>query len=253
MSIRIKTQKQIEGIKKASDIIAGCFELAETSIKPGMSTRDIEKIMADFINAQGGKSASKGYYGFPGELCISVNEELIHGIPKSAKILKDGDIVSLDIMVWYNDCVSDAARTFAVGTVKPEVERLMNVTRESFFEGIKFARSGCHVNDIGSAIQKYVEANGFSVVRDYVGHGVGVEVHEEPEIPNYNVGSKGPRLAPGMVLAIEPMVSAGDYKVRVLKDDWTVVMLDKSMCSHYENTVLITDGDPQVLTLKEDK
>lgn len=253
MSIRIKTEKQIEGIRRASDIISNCFDYAETIIKEGISTKELDELIAEYIKSCGGRSASKGYYGFPGELCISVNEELIHGIPKSTKILKNGDIVSLDIMVWYDKYVGDAARTFAVGPIKPEVERLINVTRESFFEGVKFAKSGCHVNDISTAIQKYVEANGFSVIREYIGHGVGLEVHEEPEVPNYNVGQKGPRLAPGMVIAIEPMVSMGDYKVKVLKDDWTVVMKDQSMCSHYENTVLITEGDPEILTLKEDK
>jgi len=253
MAVRIKSDLQITKIRKASEIIADCFEIILPYIKPGNSTKDLERVIEDYIIKSGGIPASKGYCGFPGALCISVNEELIHGIPSSKKILKDGDIVSLDIMVWYDRCVSDATRTYCVGNVKSDTKHLLEITKQSFFEGIKFARKGNHINDISKAIQKYVESNGYSIIKDYIGHGVGIDIHEEPEIPNYDVGYKGVRLEPGMVLAIEPMVSSKSSKVKVLKDKWTVVTVDKSMCSHYENTVLITDGDPEVLTLRGDK
>lgn len=252
MAIRIKNSIQIEKIKKAGTIIAECFEIIKPYIKDGVTTKNLEKVIADYIKKCGGTSASKGYGGFPGELCISVNEELIHGIPKSKKVLHDGDIVSLDIMVWYENCVADAARTYTVGTVDEETKRLLEVTKNAFFEGIRYAKPGHHLNEIGTAIQKYVEDNGCSVVRDFVGHGVGIDVHEEPEICNYDTKRRGPILAPGMVLAIEPMVSLGDYEVEILDDDWTVVMEDGSNCAHYENTVLITENEPLILTLKEE-
>lgn len=253
MAIRIKNKSQIESIGKAGDIVADCFEIIKPYIKDGVTTKDLEKVIADYIKSRGGRSASKGYGGFPGELCISVNDTIIHGIPSSKIVLHNGDIVSLDIMVWYENCVADACRTYEVGEVDPEVHRLVEVTRESFFEGLKFARAGHHLNEIGCAIQKHVEENGFNVIRDFVGHGVGIEVHEEPEICNYDTGSRGPLLRPGMVIAVEPMVSAGDWEIDILDDDWTVVMADGSMSAHYENTILITEGDPVLLTYKEEK
>ncbi|MCQ2749386.1 MAG: type I methionyl aminopeptidase [Clostridia bacterium] len=253
MAIRIKNKSQIDRIKKAGEIVAGCFEIIKPYIKDGVTTKDLERVIADYIKKCGGTSATKGYGGFPGELCISVNDTIIHGIPSNKIVIHDGDIVSLDIMVWYESCVADACRTYEVGEVDAETHRLVEVTKQSFFEGIKYARSGHHLNEIGTAIQKYVEENGFNVIRDFVGHGVGIEVHEEPEICNYDIGRRGPKLEPGMVLAIEPMVSAGDWEVDILDDEWTVVMQDGSMSAHYENTVLITDGDPILLTIKEDE
>ena len=219
MAIRIKNQSQIDRIKKAGDIVAKCFEIVKANLHDDMTTLELDKLIGDTIRKNGGTSATKGYGGFPGEACISVNEELIHGIPNRDKVIHNGDIVSCDIMAWYDGCVADACRTFACGDVDPETKRLMDVTKQSFFEAMKVARAGHHLNEIGQAIEKYCEDNGCSVVRDFVGHGVGLKVHEEPEVPNYDTGKRGPVLQKGMVIAVEPMVSLGDYEVDVLDDD----------------------------------
>lgn len=252
-SIIIKTPFEIDIMRKAGRITAGARSIARQALHAGVSTKEIDREVNRFIIKSGAIPTFKGYGGFPASTCISVNEEVIHGIP-GKKIIHEGDIVSLDVGATWRGYVGDCAATFACGEISAEAQKLIDVTRQSFFEGMKFARSGYRIDDIGSAIQEYVESNGFSVVRDYVGHGVGREMHEAPEVPNYSIKGKraNPRLLPGMTIAVEPMVCAGDYKVRVLDNDWTVVTVDGSLAAHYENTILITDGEPEILTMAED-
>ena len=221
----------------------------EDFIKPGISTMDIDKFVEDTIRAHGMIPAFKGYGGFPGSACVSVNEEVVHGIPSKKRILKEGDIVSVDIGCIYKGYNSDAARTYGVGKISEEAQRLIDAARESFFEGLKFCKVGYRLSDVSHAIQKRVEEDGFGVIRDFVGHGIGRELHEDPQIPNYGKPGRGPRLAKGMVLAIEPMISEGTYEVEVLLDNWTAVTADGKLAAHYENTVVITDGEPELLTL----
>ncbi len=221
----------------------------ETFIKPGISTMDIDKFVEDTIRAHGMIPAFKGYGGFPGSACVSVNEEVVHGIPSKKRILREGDIVSVDIGCIYKGYNSDAARTYGVGKISDEAQRLIDAARESFFEGLKFCKVGYRLSDVSHAIQKRVEEDGFGVIRDFVGHGIGRELHEDPQIPNYGKPGRGPRLAKGMVLAIEPMISEGTYEVEVLLDNWTAVTADGKLAAHYENTVVITDGEPELLTL----
>ena len=249
MAITIKTQEQIEKMRRAGKILAELDKILEAEVKPGVSTKHLDKIAEDYIRSLGAVPSFKGYGGFPGSICASINEEVIHGIP-GIKTLKDGDIISIDMGAYIDGFHGDCARTYVVGNISPEAKKLIDVTRQSFFEGIKFAKAGCHLNEIGAAIQKYVEDNGFSVVRDYVGHGIGKNLHEDPAVYNYKTTGRGPKLAKGMVLAIEPMVNMGTYKVDVLDDGWTVVTRDGLWAAHYENTVLITDGEPELLTLK---
>ena len=248
MAITIKTQEQIEKMRKAGKILANLDKILAKEIKPGVSTKHLDKIAEDYIRSCGAVPSFKGYAGFPASICASINEEVIHGIPGS-RILKEGDIISIDMGSYIDGFHGDCARTYPVGKISPEAQKLIDVTKQSFFEGIKFAKAGCHLNEIGAAIQKYVEDNGFSVVRDYVGHGIGKNRHEDPAVYNYKTTGRGPKLAKGMVLAIEPMVNMGTYKVDVLDDDWTVVTRDGLWAAHYENTVLITDGEPELLTL----
>lgn len=248
MAITIKTQEQIEKMRKAGKILADLDKILAKEVKPGVSTKHLDKIAEDYIRSCGAVPSFKGYGGFPGSICASVNEEVIHGIPGS-RILKEGDIISIDMGSYIDGFHGDCARTYPVGKISPEAQKLIDVTKQSFFEGIKFAKAGCHLNEIGAAIQKYVEDNGFSVVRDYVGHGIGKNLHEDPAVYNYKTTGRGPKLAKGMVLAIEPMVNMGTYKINVLDDDWTVVTKDGLWAAHYENTVLITDGEPELLTL----
>ncbi len=248
MAITIKTQEQIEKMRKAGKILANLDKILVKEIKPGVSTKHLDKIAEDYIRSCGAVPSFKGYAGFPASICASINEEVIHGIPGS-RILKEGDIISIDMGSYIDGFHGDCARTYPVGKISPEAQKLIDVTKQSFFEGIKFAKAGCHLNEIGAAIQKYVEDNGFSVVRDYVGHGIGKNLHEDPAVYNYKTTGRGPKLAKGMVLAIEPMVNMGTYKVDVLDDDWTVVTRDGLWAAHYENTVLITDGEPELLTL----
>lgn len=248
MAITIKNEKQIEYMRVAGRITGEVLNLLETKVCAGISTLELDRIAEDYIRKQGAVPSFKGYGGFPATICASINEEIIHGIP-SKRTLKDGDIISIDVGAYINGFHGDAARTFPVGEISDEAKKIIDVTKQSFFEGIKFAKSGNHLHQISGAVQEYVEANGFSVVRDYVGHGVGSEMHEAPQIPNYKVNSRGPRLCKGMTLAIEPMVNAGDYRVKVLADKWTVVTKDKRLSAHYENTILITDGEPEILTL----
>ncbi len=248
--IPIKNEREISMMRRACRITAAARALAGEMVRPGVTTKEIDKAVHDFIVSQGATPSFLNYYGYPASACISVNQTVIHGIPDS-RVLKDGDIVSIDVGAFWGGFHGDCAATFACGEISPEAQKLIDVTKQSFFEGIKFARQGCRVSDIGSAIQTYVESNGFSVVRDFIGHGVGAELHESPEVPNFGRPGRGPRLIKGMTLAVEPMVNMGAYGVRVLSDGWTTVTADGSMSAHYENTVLITDGEPEILTVTE--
>ncbi len=220
-------------------------------VAPGVTSREIDREVHKFITKSGAQPTFLGYGGFPASACVSVNDEVIHGIP-GPKVVREGDIVSLDVGATINGYTGDCAGTFPCGEVSAEAKRLIAVTRQSFFEGLKFARQGYRVSDIGHAIQEYVEKHGYSVVRAYVGHGVGADLHEEPEVPNYGAPGHGPRLIKGMTLAIEPMVNVGGYDIRMLDNEWTVVTKDGSLSAHYENTVLITDGEPEILTMAAD-
>ena len=249
--ISLKSPREIEAMRKAGRIPAQARALAASMIRPGITTREIDEAVCRFIKSQGAKPSFLGYGGFPGSACISVNEEVIHGIPGSRK-LQEGDIVSVDVGAFIGGFHGDCAGTYPCGQVSDEALRLIRVTEQSFWEGMKFARQGYRVSDIGHAVQEYVEANGFSVVRDYVGHGVGAKLHEPPEVRNFGPAGHGPRLVPGMTIAVEPMVNVGDWQVKTLADGWTVVSRDGSLTAHYENSLLITDGDPEILTVTED-
>ncbi|MBP3313693.1 MAG: type I methionyl aminopeptidase [Oscillospiraceae bacterium] len=248
--IPIKNEQELRCMRKACRITAAARALAGEMVRPGVSTLEIDKAVHDYIVAQGATPSFLGYGGFPASSCISVNEVVIHGIPDH-RVLKEGDIVSVDVGAYYEGFHGDCAETFACGEISPFAQKLIDVTRQSFYEGIQFARQGNRVSDIGHAIQAYVESNGFSVVRSFVGHGVGANLHEEPEVPNFGAPGRGPRLFKGMTLAVEPMVCAGHYAVNVLKDRWTVVTADGSLAAHYENTFLITDGEPEILTVTD--
>ena len=248
--IVIKNGQELEAMRQACKITAAARALAGEMVRPGVSTKAIDKAVHDYIVSQGAKPSFLGYHGYPASACISVNETVVHGIP-DGYVLKDGDIVTVDVGAYYKGFHGDCAATFPCGTVSAQAQKLINVTKESFFEGIRFAKSGHRVSDISHAIQTYVESNGFSVVRAFVGHGVGAQLHEEPEVPNYGSPGRGPRLLPGMTLAIEPMVTVGTYDVRILKDGWTTVTADGKLSAQYENTVLITDGEPEILTVAE--
>lgn len=234
-------------MRLAGQITAAARELAGKMVRPGVTTLEIDTAVRKFIESRGATPSFLGYGGFPGSACISVNDEVIHGIPGNL-VLKEGDIVSVDVGACIGGFHGDCAATFPCGTISPEAARLIAVTEQSFWEGMKFARFGYRVGDISAAIQKYVEDNGFSIVRDYVGHGVGANLHESPEVPNYGKPGHGPRLAPGMTLAVEPMVNQGGWKVKVMKDGWTVRTADGSLAAHYENSFLITKGEPEILT-----
>ena len=248
--IPIKNEREISMMRRACKITAAARALAGDMVRPGVTTKEIDKAVHDFIVSHGATPSFLNYSGYPASSCISVNQTVIHGIPDE-RVLKEGDIVSIDVGAYIGGFHGDCAATFACGEISPEAQKLIDVTKRSFFEGIKFARQGCRVSDIGSAVQTYVEANGFSVVRDFIGHGVGANLHESPEVPNYGRPGRGPRLIKGMTLAIEPMVNAGAYGVRILPDGWTTVTADGSLSAHYENTVLITDGEPEILTVPE--
>ncbi|CRZ35235.1 methionine aminopeptidase type I [Herbinix hemicellulosilytica] len=249
MPISIKTEKEIELMQESGRILALVLKELENYIKPGISTLEIDKKCYELIKGYGCRPSFLNYNGFPASLCVSVNNEVVHGIPDKEHILKEGDIVSLDCGVIYEGYHSDAARTVPVGEISEEAKKLIEVTEQSFFEGIKHAKAGKHLHEISEAIQAYVESFGFSVVRDLVGHGIGRNLHEEPQVPNFKQRSRGPKLAPGMTLAIEPMVNAGRYHVYWADNNWTVLTRDGSLSAHYENTVLITDGEPKILTL----
>lgn len=247
--VSIKSEREIKLMREAGRILAQVHEELGKAIQPGMSTLDIDRLGERMIRSFGCIPSFKNYNGYPASICVSVNDEVVHGIPNKHRILQEGDIVSLDAGVIWNGYHSDAARTHKVGEVSPKAEKLIQVTRQSFFEGIKFAKAGNHLNDISSAIQKYAESFGYGVVRDLVGHGIGTNLHEDPEVPNFSQTRKGILLKPGMTLAVEPMITAGRYDVVWLDDDWTVVTDDGSLAAHYENTILITDGEPEILSL----
>ncbi len=245
--VYIKSPLEVEKMRKSGEILRKTFEVLEQNIGIGVTTKELDTIAKDFILSQGAKPSFLNYHGFPASICASVNNVVIHGFPNNEK-LKDGDIVSLDIGAVLDGYHSDACRTYAVGNISDEAKRLMDVTKQSFYEGIKYARHGERLFTISAAIQDYVEKNGFSIVRNYCGHGIGENLHEDPEVPNYGKAGTGIRLVKGMVLAIEPMVNQGGYATNVLKDGWTVVTKDGSLAAHYENTVLITEGEPELLT-----
>lgn len=247
--IILKSQDEIEIMEEAAAVTRRILlELPEV-VRAGISTKDIDSFVEEEIRKSGQQPAFKGYEGFPACACISVNSEVVHGIPSKKRILREGDIVSVDLGTICKGYYSDAARTYRVGKVSEEADRLVRVTEECFFEGLKFCRPGYRLSDVSHAIQVHAESAGFSVVRDYVGHGIGRHMHEDPQVPNYGRPGRGPRLVPGMVLAVEPMISAGDYEVEVLSNDWTARTVDDSLAAHYENTVVITESEPRLLTL----
>lgn len=249
MSVTIKSAREIELMRESCRLLEIVHNELADIIKPGISTLDIDRYGEKRIRSLGGIPNFKNYNGYPASICVSVNDEVVHGIPNKHRILQEGDIVSLDAGLIYKGYHSDAARTYGVGQVSPEAQKLMDVTKQSFFEGIKFAKAGNHLHDISNAIGNYAQSFGYGVVRDLVGHGIGTSFHEDPQIPNFPQRSKGIRLQPGMTLAIEPMITMGRPEVCWLDDDWTVVTEDESLAAHYENTVLITDGEPEILTL----
>ena len=249
--ISLKSPREIECMRRAGRLTAQARALAGSLVRPGVTTHEIDTAVRKFIESHGAKPSFLGYGGFKGSACISINEEVIHGIPGPRK-LKEGDIVSVDVGAYLDGFHGDCAATFPCGEVSPEAMELIRVTEQSFWEGIKLARAGNRVFDISHAVQQYVESHGCSVVRDFVGHGVGAKLHEAPEVPNFGPAGHGPRLQPGMTIAVEPMVCAGDWRVKVLKDGWTTVSADGSLTAHYENTILITDSEPEVLTWAED-
>jgi len=251
MAIVIKSDRQIDLMRGAGKIAAGARTLARQMINPGTTTEEINKEVFSFIKKSGAVPTFLGYGKYPASVCTSINDQVIHGIPGKRR-LENGDIVSIDVGATWNGFVGDCAITVPCGNVSEDAKRLIEVTRQSFFEGMKYARQGYRVSDISSAIQEHVQAHGFSVVRDYVGHGVGAVMHEEPEIPNFGTPGHGPRLVKGMTLAVEPMVNLGAAAIKVLSDGWTVVTVDGSLSAHYENSVLITDGEPEILTMADD-
>jgi methionyl aminopeptidase len=252
-TIYIKSKSEIEIMRQAARIAAGARSMGRQAVRDGLTTRQIDKAVHEYIVKNGAKPSCLGYAGFPAATCVSVNEQVIHGIP-GRRVVHNGDIVSIDLCATYKGFVGDCAGTYPCGEVSNEARKLIEVTRQAFFEGIRFAKVGYRIADIGAAVQDYVEANGFSVVRDYVGHGIGRGMHEAPEVPNYRPerARPNPRLVKGMTICVEPMVCAGDWHVNVLDDDWTVVTVDKSLAAHYENTILITDGEPEILTMADD-
>ena len=248
MAVTIKSPREIELMREAGRILAKTHEELAKNLRPGMSTWDIDHMGEEIIRSYGCIPSFKNYNGYPASICVSVNDEVVHGIPHKEHFLDEGDIVSLDAGVIYKGYHSDAARTYGIGEIDDDAKKLIEVTRQSFFEGIKFAKAGNHLNDISAAIQKYAESFGFGVVRDLVGHGIGTSLHEDPQIPNFAQKRRGIRLVPGMTLAIEPMITMGRPEVCWLDDDWTVVTEDESLAAHYENTILITEGEPEILT-----
>lgn len=249
MSVTIKTAREIELMREAGRLLEKVHDELGAFIKPGISTLDIDRLGEKLIRSLGCTPNFLNYNGYPASICVSVNDEVVHGIPHKEHFLDEGDIVSLDAGVIYKGYHSDAARTYGIGEIDDDAKKLIEVTRQSFFEGIKFAKAGNHLNDISAAIQKYAESFGFGVVRDLVGHGIGSHLHEDPEIPNFARKRKGILLQPGMTLAIEPMITEGSYEVVWLDDDWTVMTEDGGWAAHYENTILITENEPEILSL----
>lgn len=249
MAVSIKSEREIQLMRESCKILAKVHEELGKAIKPGISTKEIDILAEKLIRSYDCIPNFLNYNGYPASVCVSVNEEVVHGIPTKQRILKEGDIVSLDCGCIYKGYHSDAARTYAVGAVSKEVQQLMDVTKQSFFEGIKMAKAGNHLYDISNAIDDYVSQFGYGIVKDLVGHGIGTSLHEDPQIPNFRQKRKGLLLQPGMTLAIEPMINMGTWEVEFLDDDWTVVTRDGLPSAHYENTILITDGEPEILTI----
>ena len=254
--VTIKSKREIELMKEAGRVTALTHKAIEEAIKPGMTTADLDRIAEETMKKYGAISAEKGYNPgikgvppYPAATCISINDEVIHGIPSKKRIIKDGDIVSVDLVALKDGYNGDAARTLMVGNVSKETKRLVEVTKQAFFEGIKYAKKGNRIGDISHAIGEYVKSQGYSVVREFEGHGIGKDMHEEPEIPNYGKAGRGIRLEPGMTLAIEPMVIAGNPNILELDDGWTIITEDGSLSAHYENTILITENEPEILTI----
>ncbi len=247
--IVLKTGRELSIMKEACRISAGALKLIGTAIEPGVTTAELDRLAEDYILSQGAVPNFKNYHGYPATACISINNEVIHGIPTAKRKICAGDIVSVDLGALFEGYHGDNAATFACGDISPEAQRLIDTTRESLYEGIKMARAGGRIGDISFAIQSYVEARGYSVVRDFVGHGVGTSLHEAPEVPNFGTAGRGVRLLPGMTLAIEPMVNMGKHDVKVLPDGWTVLTKDGSLSAHFEHTVAITTEGPQIMTM----
>ena len=256
MMITVKSSKEIELMRQTCRIAAGARSVGRQAIRDGLTTKEIDRAVLEFIVKSGAEPSCLGFEGFPAATCISVNDEVIHGIP-GKRIVHNGDIVSVDLCTTYKGFIGDCAGTYACGEVNPQAQKLIDTARKAFFEGLKYAKAGNRIHDISGAVQDCVESNGFSVVRAFVGHGIGREMHEAPEVPNYRPdrgsgGRSNPRLVKGMTICIEPMICAGDWEVRILSDGWTVVTVDNSLAAHYENTILITDGEPEILTVADD-
>lgn len=249
MAVTIKSDREIQLMRDAGQILAEVHLKLEEMIKPGITTWDIDKYGEELIRKAGCIPSFLDYDGYPASICTSVNEQVVHGIPSKKRILHEGDIISLDAGVIYKGYQSDAARTHGVGKISKEAEQLIEVTRQSFFEGIKYATVGHRLNEIGAAVEDYILKFGYSSVRDLCGHGIGTQLHEDPQIPNFKQTVRGIRLQPGMTLAIEPMINIGGYEVKFLDDNWTCVTADHSLSAHYENTILITEGEPEILSL----
>ena len=245
--VTIKSLNEIMLMKDAGKILAETLELLRENIKAGISTKQLDKIAHEYIRKQNAVPSFLNYNGYPASVCVSLNNEIVHGIP-GKRILRDGDIVSIDVGVCYKGYHADAARTYGVGEISPEAARLVEVTKQSFYEGIKHAKEGNRLGDISNAIQMFVEENGYSVVRDLVGHGIGANLHEAPDVPNFGTAGRGIRLQKGMTLAIEPMVNIGGHETRTLKDGWTCVTKDNTLSAHYENTIIITDDECEIIT-----
>ena len=246
--ITIKSAREVELMRRAGKITAAARALAGEMVKPGVTTQEIDRAVCRFIRSQGAEPSFLNYNGYPASVCISVNDEVIHGIP-GKRVLREGDIVSVDVGPYIGGYHGDCAATYACGKISEEAQRLIDVTRQSFFEGIKYAREGGRLSDVSHAIEEYVEGNGFSVVREYVGHGIGRNMHESPEVPNFGIAGHGPKLLRGMTLAVEPMVNAGTAAIRQMPDGWTVKTRDGKYAAHYENTILITSDEPELLTV----
>lgn len=248
----LKTSRELKAMREAGRISANALKLAGEAVEPGITTWEIDEIVRKYIEGQGAVPSFLGYGGFPASVCISVNNVVIHGIPSKKCVVKKGDIVSIDIGAHFNGFHGDNAWTLPCGDISEEARALLDATRESLFEGIKMAKAGNRIGDIGSAVQRYVEARNYSVVRDFVGHGVGAKLHEDPSVPNFGTPGRGVRLLPGMTIAIEPMVNAGTYEVEILSDEWTTVTADGKLSAHFEHSVAITPDGPQILTLPDD-
>ena len=247
--IIIKSRQELELMREAGKVTGYILKELEQFMKPGVATIEIDRYVEKTVKEYGMTAAEKGYCGYTASVCVSINDEVVHGIPSKKRILQDGDIVSVDLVVENKGYMADAARTYGVGTISPQAARLIETAERAFYEGIKYAKEGFRLSDVSHAIQSVVEGEGFGVIRDFVGHGIGREMHEDPQIPNFGKAGKGPRLQRGMTLAIEPMICEGDWEVDVLLDDWTAVTVDGGLAAHYENTVVITDGEPELLTL----